>query len=62
MKRQIDSAADRCPVQQNQGEYSVESVPVPPQPEKSGRIRTEFCLLTMKKVKLIDNRVDLHRE
>jgi len=32
------------------------------QPEKSGKIRAELYLITSKKVKFIDNTVDLHRE
>ncbi len=30
--------------------------------KKSCRTRTRFCLITMKKVKLIDKTVDLHKE
>jgi len=46
----------------NQGEYPMELVLHRSQPEKSGKIRAELYLITSKKVKFIDNTVDLHRE
>lgn len=62
MRWKIDSAAGRALYTKTRVNIQWNLFRIVLNLKKSGKIRTGFCLITMKKVKLIDNRVDLHRE